>query len=159
MPEPTTQLTPAEVEAIAARKPHQYGTMVSLPVAERDALIRDWRALQAERLEIQRMLASTALEDATEDDDPPYSTDELVQGVRFVIQMKNAARQRTAALREQLAQAHGDNERLARVIQDIEEREAAVCPEDVGFDEYIRTLQQRLETRPQAGYPWTGNEP
>lgn len=27
---------------------------------------------------------------------------------------------------------------------DVVEREAAVCPEDVGFDEYIRTLQSRL---------------
>lgn len=40
--------------------------------------------------------------------------------------------------------AHGDNERLAQVVQGIEEREAAACPEDVGFEEYIRTLQQRL---------------
>jgi len=29
-------------------------------------------------------------------------------------------------------------------IGDVEEREAAVCPEDVGFDEYIQSLQRQL---------------
>ena len=28
---------------------------------------------------------------------------------------------------------------------DVEEREAAVCPEDVGFDEYIRSLHGRVD--------------
>ena len=40
-------------------------------------------------------------------------------------------------LRFDLGQAHG-------WIADVEERERAVCPEDVGFDEYIRTLQTQL---------------
>lgn len=47
MPETTEPLTEAQIEIIAARKTHSYGSMVSLPVAERDALIRDWRALRA----------------------------------------------------------------------------------------------------------------
>lgn len=47
MPEPTTpQLTESDVERIAARKANSYGSMVNLSVAERDALIRDWRALK-----------------------------------------------------------------------------------------------------------------
>lgn len=40
-------------------------------------------------------------------------------------------------LQERLAQANEFND-------DVVEREAAVCPEDVGFDEYIRSLQSRL---------------
>lgn len=40
-------------------------------------------------------------------------------------------------LQERLAQANNFN-------NDIVEREAAVCPEDVGFDEFIRSLQSRL---------------
>lgn len=53
-------------------------------------------------------------------------------------------KQENTVLREQLAQEHSDNERAALVIQNIEEREAAVCPEDVGFDEYLRSLQFQL---------------
>lgn len=34
--------------------------------------------------------------------------------------------------------------RLRRSLDDVEEREAAVCPEDVPFDEYVRTLWQAL---------------
>ncbi len=33
-------------------------------------------------------------------------------------------------------------------IGDVEEREAAVCPEDVPFDEYIRVLEKKLEEQP-----------
>ena len=36
-----------------------------------------------------------------------------------------------------------ENEQLLKWQADIQEREAAVCPEDVGFDEYIRTLEHR----------------
>lgn len=36
-------------------------------------------------------------------------------------------------------------ERLRKWQADIEEREAAVCPEDVPFDEYIRYLESKLE--------------
>lgn len=106
MPEPTTpQLSEAEVERMRARvegnQPLQlYLTEFGLDI---HALIRDWRAMRAEQLEIQRLLASTALEDPTEDDDSSYSTTELVEGVRFLLCMKDSARQRTAALREQLA--------------------------------------------------------
>lgn len=34
---------------------------------------------------------------------------------------------------------------LKRWQMDVEEREAAVCPEDVGFDEYIRRLEANLK--------------
>lgn len=40
-------LSESEVERIAARKPNSHGSMVNLPIAERDALIRDWRAMKA----------------------------------------------------------------------------------------------------------------
>jgi hypothetical protein len=68
-----------------------------------DALCQTVRALRAERLEIQRILELTASEDPTEGDDPPYSSTEMVQGVRWLLQMKDAARERTTGLREQLA--------------------------------------------------------
>lgn len=116
----TPELLSEEVlERIASYKPFQYGTMVSMTVAERDALCQSLRALRDQLAEEQRrnqMQADTIME---------YEGD-------------------VAALRDQLAQAHSDNERLALVVQGIEEREAAVCPEDIGFDEYIRTLQSRL---------------
>lgn len=41
-------------------------------------------------------------------------------------------------LQQRLAEANDFN-------NDVVEREAAVCPEDVGFDEYIRALQSQLE--------------
>lgn len=138
--ESTPQLSESDVEAIealAGLKSLNY-TDVDYVLERVPALIRDWRALKAENATLKNHWADTS--------------EDLASALLEHEQVN-------AALREQLAEAHGDNERLARVIQDIEEREAAVCPEDVGFDEYIRTLQRKLETRPQAGYPWTGNEP
>jgi hypothetical protein len=38
---------------------------------------------------------------------------------------------------------------LKAEARDYEEREAAVCPEDVGFDEYIRVLTKQLTARAQ----------
>ncbi|HEU4509052.1 MAG TPA: hypothetical protein VFR78_12475 [Pyrinomonadaceae bacterium] len=55
----TETLTPEQVAEIEARKPFQYGTMVSLTVAQRDALCRSLRAAWAE---LERMpLAQSAL--------------------------------------------------------------------------------------------------
>lgn len=108
MPETETQLTEsdvADIESMAAQNTGPRAGYTHQLCESIRALIRDLRALRAERLEIQRLLASTALQDPTEDDDPPYSTVELVQGVRYLIHMKDAARQRTVALRKQLAQA------------------------------------------------------
>lgn len=42
-------------------------------------------------------------------------------------------------LQARLAEAHDFN-------NDVVEREAAVCPEDVSFDEYIRALEKKLTT-------------
>jgi hypothetical protein len=56
-------------------------------------------AAQAERLEIQRALASTVLEDPTEDDDPPYSTREIVNGISSLEQRRRAAVKRAAEAR------------------------------------------------------------
>jgi hypothetical protein len=41
---------------------------------------------------------------------------------------------------------HVEIERMTRWQTDVENREAACCPEDVGFDEYIRSLEQKLAT-------------
>jgi hypothetical protein len=76
------------------------------------ALCATVRELAAERLEVQRILAATALEDPTEDDDPPYSSAELVEGVCFLTRMKDAARARTKALRNQLAAAERERDGL-----------------------------------------------
>lgn len=38
--------------------------------------------------------------------------------------------------------------RLKQQLSDIEEREAAVCPEDVPFDEYIHALEKKLRALP-----------
>lgn len=46
-------------------------------------------------------------------------------------------------LQERLAQANDFN-------NDVVEREAAVCPEDVGFDEYIRVLERKLREQAHA---------
>lgn len=57
-----------------------------------DALVTEQageiEGLQAERLEIQRALASSVLNDPTEDDDPLYSTTELVNGILGLIRRK-----------------------------------------------------------------------
>jgi len=38
-----------------------------------------------------------------------------------------------------------ENERLKSERLDFENREGAICPEDVGFEEYIRVLEKRVE--------------
>jgi chromosome segregation ATPase len=44
----------------------------------------------------------------------------------------------------ELERVRGERDRLRKFESDVEEREAAVCPEDVGFDEYIRVLDKKL---------------
>jgi hypothetical protein len=55
---------------------------------------------RAERLEIQRALASTVLEDPTEDDNPPYTTSEIVHGITSLDQRRRAALKRAAGARD-----------------------------------------------------------
>lgn len=47
-------------------------------------------------------------------------------------------------LRAMLADARFALKQAEGWISDVTEREAAVCPEDVGFDEYVRSLQKQL---------------
>jgi hypothetical protein len=49
-------------------------------------------------------------------------------------------------LSTELSAKDAEIERLRKWHVDVEEREAAVCPEDVGFDEYIRVLDRKLTT-------------
>jgi hypothetical protein len=59
---------------------------------------------------------------------------------------------------EEAAKAWNTRADLPRATAgDIEEREAAVCPEDVGFEEYIRVLQNAL--RPFAAVRREGSDP
>lgn len=49
-----------------------------------------------------------------------------------------------------LRQAADDRERvtaLQREVYEYKEREATVCPEDVGFEEYIKALRERMTAR------------
>lgn len=46
---------------------------------------------------------------------------------------------------------------LRQRLAAVEEREAAVCPEDVSFDEYIRSLKRQLEAA-RKGSPLHVNE-
>lgn len=95
-----------EIEAREPETAYALGQpLVSLTPEERDSLCATVRALRAERLEIQRTLASAVLEDPAEDDQPPYSTTELVEGVRWLLRMKEMKQERVTALREQLAEA------------------------------------------------------
>jgi hypothetical protein len=47
-------------------------------------------------------------------------------------------------LKGEVGQLKFDLHQARTWIAGVEEREAAVCPEDIGFDEYIRTLQKQL---------------
>lgn len=57
--------------------------------------------------------------------------------IRVLRHLLTTAEREAASLRQQLAA--------------IAEREAAVCPEDVGFDEYIRALQKQLAAAREDG--------
>jgi len=50
-----------------------------------------------------------------------------------------------AGLKGELIVVEAENERLKSECLDFENREGAICPEDVGFEEYIRHLQKRVE--------------
>jgi hypothetical protein len=84
--------------------------------------------LRAERLEVQRALASTVKEDPTEDDNPPYTTSEIVNGIRSLEQRRRAAVKRAADARLELSAAHGRVqwlEQQARNLQEEVRKEAA----------------------------------
>lgn len=46
--------------------------------------------------------------------------------------------------------AEVERDELRRRLAEIEEREAACCPEDVPFDEYIRALESKFEQMREA---------
>ena len=120
MPE-TTILTSDEVAEIEARLNAWDEGPVSKQTfpaswAKVQALCQTVRALRAERLEIQRILESTALEDPTEGDDPPYSKAEIVEGVKFLLNMKNAARNRSVTLRKELAAVTQERDALRKKL-------------------------------------------
>lgn len=48
-------------------------------------------------------------------------------------------------LRREVALLNMNNEKSKRELIEWEDEEALVCPEDVGFSEYIKTLKQKLE--------------
>ena len=50
-----------------------------------------------------------------------------------------------AALEARALEAEAECGRLKSERLDFENREGAICPEDVGFEEYIRHLQKRVE--------------
>jgi hypothetical protein len=54
---------------------------------------------ERERLEIQRALASSVLNDPTEDDEPRYSTSEMVNGIKQLIQRGDDYRAQVVKLR------------------------------------------------------------
>lgn len=118
----------------------QHG--VVLGVAERDALCQTVRAVWAERLEIQRALASSVLNDPTEDDDPPYSTTELVEGIRGLIKMKESLRTRHVQLKARLAQAERERERIRQTLIGAADTDdlPAYCAR------VVRRMQEDLET-------------
>jgi hypothetical protein len=58
----------------------------------------------------------------------------------------DALRAEVSRLKSEVERLRFDLHQAEGWIADVEEREAAVCPEDIGFDEYIRTLQKQLAT-------------
>jgi hypothetical protein len=85
--------------------------------------------LQAERLEIQRALAATVLDDPAEDDEPPYSTTELVNGINQLDQ-----RRRNAVSRAATARAEAIRECLEKVkAMRVDVQEEADAEKAMGF--------------------------
>jgi hypothetical protein len=60
---------------------------------------------------------------------------------KLIAEMRNTL----PALLNELEAGRRDRERLEAQLATWEEREAACCPEDVGFDEYIAALQRARE--------------
>lgn len=149
MPTPeTTILDEDAVSKIEARAPvssystgvHKPQLRVLLSPAERDALCATVKHLRAEKdraheeIDYASKLANTKADELKQ---------EIQRSFRFK-QERDDLQSQLEQLRAELAQAYTDNERLALVLQGIEERE---------------TVKLKTEDAPRAGNPWTGNEP
>jgi FtsZ-binding cell division protein ZapB len=62
-----------------------------------------------------------------------------------VIAENNLLRYQIAVLKDEITILKGERDRLKLWQEDVQNSEAAVCPEDVGFDEYIRALKGVIE--------------
>lgn len=90
---PTGELARLQVEANTWRK------IAEEREAKEAAVAGEVERLRGERLEIQRALASTVLEDPTADDSPPYRTREIVHGITSLDQRRRAALKRALEAR------------------------------------------------------------
>lgn len=108
---------------------------ISLTIAERDALCAAVRVLR-----VQVAQCEQAYELGSAVRLPEVGNLNVLQIVRKMAELHES----NTALRGQLAVVQFDLRQANGWIEDVREREAAVCPEDVGFDEYIRTLQSQL---------------
>jgi len=86
------------------------------------------------------------------DDGYIYKVDEVAPVITALEAELSAARGEIEHKRESISmlvldakRLEDENERLKSERLDFENREGAICPEDVGFEEYIKTLQKRVE--------------
>lgn len=73
-----------------------------------------------------------------ERDEQKRSADEMYKALEN-------CRTRTESFGRQLGKREKEIERLKQWQMDVEEREASVCPEDVGFEDFIGVLNKRID--------------
>lgn len=67
----------------------------------------------------------------------------LCDAMEAMVGEVRASRAAESSLKSRLAAAEAERDRYKREVTDYEEREAACCPEDFGFDEVIASLRKR----------------
>ena len=74
-----------------------------------------------------------------------YSAEEAVQLLNETEKARASLALEAKDLRDQISDLNAENIELKKCLAEIEEREAACCPEDVAFDEQIVELRKLVE--------------
>jgi hypothetical protein len=74
-----------------------------------------------------------------------YSAEEAVQLLNETEKARASLALEAKDLRDQISDLNAENIELKKCLAEIEEREAACCPEDVAFDEQIVALRKLVE--------------
>jgi len=79
-----------------------------------------------------------------------YSAEEAVQLLNETEKARASLALEAKDLRDQISDLNAENIELKKCLAEIEEREAACCPEDVAFDEQIVALRKLVEQMLEA---------
>lgn len=75
----------------------------------------------------------------------PESAEQFAADIGTLLEFINRQREEIERLQSDKAAYREQFEELASQLERLQEQEASICPEDVGFVEYIDSLERRVE--------------